>query len=294
MRFYPGPDGDLVYTYTDERLREYLETMRQWIAEGLIDPDYITTDRDAFDAKVTGNIAGAWEGQIGNKMFEYIELMTPEVPGFELVGAPWPRGEHQVEPYVIPNGYVAKVLSGVAISGQNEHVEESIEWLDYGYGREGHILFNYGIEGESFDYVGDTPVIKDKFFQHPEGLSASQAFAPYYVGFSYPYIHDIEQINQFRPYKAQKEAMRIWTTNVDTSLIFPWLAGFIPSAAEAQEFFDIYGEVNTYTSEMFNKYLLGVESLDSFDEFVETQRRMNIDRAVEIWQLAYERYLSGE
>ena len=41
------------------------------------------------------------------------------------------------------------------------------------------------------------------------------------------------------------------------------------------------------------KYIMGKESLDSYDTFVENLKKMKAERAVEIMQTAYERYLKS-
>jgi putative aldouronate transport system substrate-binding protein len=42
--------------------------------------------------------------------------------------------------------------------------------------------------------------------------------------------------------------------------------------------------------EMTVKFIIGQEPLARYDEFVQNIRRMNIDRAVEIYQTAVDRY----
>ena len=49
-------------------------------------------------------------------------------------------------------------------------------------------------------------------------------------------------------------------------------------------------EVNTYVNEMFYKYIMGVESLDTFDVHVEKIKSMNIQEAIDIQQAALTRF----
>lgn len=49
-------------------------------------------------------------------------------------------------------------------------------------------------------------------------------------------------------------------------------------------------EINAYADEMMVKYILGTEPLSSFDTYVETVKRMGIDRALEIQNAALVRY----
>lgn len=62
---------------------------------------------------------------------------------------------------------------------------------------------------------------------------------------------------------------------------------------EQDEYSKIKSEIRTYVDEMKAKYIMGKESLDSYDTFVENLKKMKAERAVEIMQTAYERYLKS-
>ena len=51
-------------------------------------------------------------------------------------------------------------------------------------------------------------------------------------------------------------------------------------------------DINTYVGEMRAKYITGEESLDTFDDFVETMLSMRLERAIEIQTAGYDRYKS--
>ena len=46
---------------------------------------------------------------------------------------------------------------GAAITKDNKHVVETVKWLDYKYGEEGSMLFNFGIEGKSYEMKDGLP-----------------------------------------------------------------------------------------------------------------------------------------
>ena len=49
-------------------------------------------------------------------------------------------------------------------------------------------------------------------------------------------------------------------------------------------------DVNTYSDEMIIKFIMGVESLDQFDKYVENLKSFGIEKAVSIEQAALDRY----
>ena len=52
------------------------------------------------------------------------------------------------------------------------------------------------------------------------------------------------------------------------------------------------GREYLYQKEMTLKFIMGTESLDNYDEYVENLKRMGVERAVEIQQAAYDRYIN--
>lgn len=55
-----------------------------------------------------------------------------------------------------------------------------------------------------------------------------------------------------------------------------------PTPEESERFASIMSEVSTYVDEMFLKFVMGQESLDKFDDYVEQIKKMNIEEAIQI------------
>ncbi len=49
-------------------------------------------------------------------------------------------------------------------------------------------------------------------------------------------------------------------------------------------------DIKTYADEFKLKFIMGTEPLENFPQFVENIQKMNIDRAIEIQQAAYDRF----
>ena len=50
-------------------------------------------------------------------------------------------------------------------------------------------------------------------------------------------------------------------------------------------------DIQTYQQEMFYKFILGDESLDNYDAFVEQLESMGIDEVVAVKQAQYDRFI---
>ena len=258
--------------------------MAKWYSEGLIDPDFAATDSTSFDAKVTGSLAGSYYGQIIGNMGRFTQSVRANQPEFELVGVPFPVGPAG-KSYGSMNPAVLD--QGTAITTSCEHIKEAAEYLDYGYGEEGHMVFNFGIEGESYTMVDGEPKYTDIVLDNPE-LPVANALVRYAMSIvSGPFVQDVRYFWQNLTYPEQVEAVKTWSDSCDSSLQLPPIT---LTAEESQRQASIMSEINTYVDEMTTKFIMGEESLDKFEEFVEQVNKMNIDEALQIQQAALDRY----
>ena len=62
---------------------------------------------------------------------------------------------------------------------------------------------------------------------------------------------------------------------------------------EAVERAGIMTDIQTYAQEQTTAMITGIQDVETYwDTYVETMKSMNLDRAVEITQAAYDRYLN--
>jgi len=280
-------DGKMVYGHIQPEYKQFLETMKKWYEEGLIDPEIMINDGATFDYKITNNLAGAYHGGVFSGMGKYFNLVKESNPEFDLTGTPWPIGPAG-KPYA--NFWMhGKVLAyGEAItSSANEDIIPSIvQWMDFNYSPEGHMLFNFGIEGESYVVEGDTIKFTDKIMNNPK-LTYDQALATYALSImDGPMDQDGRYLDALMAFDGQKAANEVWMTS-DDSLILPSLRF---TEDEARQMASILTPITTYLDEMVTKFIMGNKPLSEFDEFVETIEKMGIEQIVKIHEDAYERY----
>lgn len=278
-------DGTVKYGPVQPEFKEYLATMARWYKEKLIDPDYATTDAKLKDAKVTGDQLGAFSGYPGSSIGRYLELMKES--DFALTGPVMPALEE--------GGYAMSFFAqpftgiGAAITAEAEHPERIVKWLDYKYGEEGHLLFNFGIEGESYTMENGYPKYTDTILKNPDGLPMAQAMARYFTAsWSGPFVQDKRYLEQYYVEPAQREANENWS-KADHAKLLPTLS---LTAEESSKSSSLMNDATTYRDEMINRFIMGAEPLDNFDKFVSTLEGMGIQEVVDIYQAALERYHS--
>lgn len=281
-------DGRVVYGAIQPGFKSHLETLKKWYSEGLLDPDFGLNDRKAVDSKVLSGQAGAFQEYAGSGMGRFLDAMAQKDPKFSLVAAPYPVLKKGDTPKFGQRDDYYSGSYSAAITTNCKNVDVAAKWLDYGYGEAGHALFNFGIEGESYTMQNGKPTYTDNIFKNPEGLTLAQSLGRYTrANYGGQFVQDVEYIRQYMTRPEQKDAISVWAQTEAKKYNLPKVT---PNAEESSELASIMNEVDTYTSEMLLKYVMGTESLDTFDSYVEKVKKMNIQKAIDIEQQALERY----
>ena len=88
--FYVGEDGKSHYGAAEQNYKEYLQTMHDWYAEGLLDPDMMTSSYETVSAKMSNGNAGASFGWAGSRMGVWSNAGVEIEPKFNLQPCPYP------------------------------------------------------------------------------------------------------------------------------------------------------------------------------------------------------------
>lgn len=279
-------DGKIKYGPIQPQFKEFLTVMNRWYKDGLIDKDYATSDLKLKDAKVTGNQLGVFVGNTGGGIGKYVGLMKDKSSEFKLAAMPYPVLKAGDKP-LLGQKDPAFYGWGAAISATNKHPEETVRWLDYGYSPEGQMLFNFGIEGESYTMDNGYPKYTEIITNNPQKLPLAQAMARYIrASTAGPFVQDKRYMEQYASLPEQKNSIEVWK-QPENKIQKPVLA---LTADESSKYSSIMNDINTFYSEKTTKFIMGVEPLDKFDDFVKTLQGMGIEEAIQIQQAALDRY----
>ncbi|GIP39334.1 sugar ABC transporter permease [Paenibacillus sp. J31TS4] len=277
--------GKVKYGPVEPQFKDFLATMAKWYKEGLIDKDYSTTDAKLKDAKVSNDQLGMITAYAGSGIGRYIPLVRPNNPNFKLEGITYPvakEGDKAIGQYTFPFTGV-----GAAVTTSAKNPEQIIKWLDYKYGQEGHMLFNFGIEGTTYKMENGYPKYTDLILNPPDKLPIAQAMAKYFqASYSGPFLQDKRYIEQFYTLPEQRDAQKAWMQADHAKLLPP----ITLTADESSKTASIMNDVKTYRDEMINKFIMGAEPIENFDKFVKTINGMGLSEAVKARQAALDRY----
>lgn len=283
---YYQEDGKVKFGPIEPGYKEYVALMNKLYSQKLIDPDFASLTGTVVAQKVTGGNAGGLIGYGGSDMGRYTKLMRETNPDFALVAGPYPTLKKGDTPRIgqMDNPYSG---GGVSISTKCKEKEAAAKWLDYAYGEEGKMLFNFGIENVSYKMENGYPKYTELITNNPDKLSMTQAMGKYMrSSYSGPFVQDRREYEQVLQYPEQKDAITIWSAP-ENSIHLPPIT---PSPEESKKITSVQTDVDTYVNEMFLKFVMGQEALSNFDKYVEQVKNMGIQEAIDIHQAALDRY----
>lgn len=286
MNYYNAA-GTVKFGPLQPEFKQFLQTVVDWQKEGFFHPDTFTMDAKAFDAQMTaGNIASCIL-LVGSGVGRLTTLIRPENPDFLLVGAPYPTlvaGEkaafgQQDSPY--PGGASAGITTAC------KNIDAALKVLDYPYGPEGHMLFNFGVEGNTYTLEGDYPRYTDIVMKHPDNLPLAQSMARHFrSNFAGPFVQDIRYLEQYFALPEQTAAYQTWG-EAGHDMIMPPVT---PTQEESRDYARIMADVTPRYEEIFAKIVTGAEPIETWDSFLSELDTIGIQQAISIQQAALERF----
>lgn len=283
------PEGKrAVYAPAEPGYMDYMATMHQWYKEGLIDPDFVTLqDWGVLDTKVISGDSAATIHFLSN-IVKYTEAGKATDPNFEMVAVPNPVLKKGDKPYLGQANQMAYPL--ISVNANSKNLSEVLRFFDYAYSEEGQLLYNFGIEGESYtlDASGE-PVYTDLIMKSPNEKGWSQTQS---LGMYVPVDKDVptyQAAGYFEQTKLanenQRDAVQKWSNATQSTLYFN-----VTTTEEETQVLKKLADIDTYVSEMTAKFIIGSEPLSNFDQYIEHLKSMGLDEIMAVQQAALDRY----
>ena len=264
--------------------KDYLTKMNDWFEKGLIDPDFMA--QDAFMVDMTSVITGktgAWTSMYTTPSLYEASSEDPDMYIVPVTGPVVNEGDELHLRY--RNVYTGTTTS---VSADCSNWELALRWLDYLFSEEGARLANYGVEGDTYTMADDGTIsFTDKVLANDQ-YSFSQAQAnflmpPSSVACYYDWTRELAAVPEkdIESYDVWSSAGQDWT--------LPTLS---LTQEESVERAAIMTDIETYAKENSTQFITGVLDIETgWDSYISTIQGMNLERAIEITQAAYDRYL---
>lgn len=283
-------NGKVKFGPSQPAFKEFLTTLNKWYKEGLLDPDFATNDSKIVDSKITTGKSGAAFGYIGSTLGKYLPALREKDPKATLVMAQYPVLNKGETPSFIPRDWEYNQYGAAAITTANKNPVDTVKWLDYLYGDEGHMLKNFGIEGLTYKLENGYPKFTDLILNNPDKLPVAQAMGKYFRGnYPSPGLTDDRYLEQYYVYPEQKDALKTLSAYAGNAVkvLFPPATN---TPQESEELAKLMGEINTYKDEMMFKFIMGSEPIANFDKYIDQLKKMGIEKAIGLKQAALDRY----
>lgn len=277
------------YSYISDGMRDYLSTLSKWYDEGLVDKDFFSRSNnmraDYTDILDDGHA-------LFQSVFTYIDQYEKSAltEGFELTPIRTPVRAKGNKIHIFTLG--PTIGSGVTTISPTCHDPEILlQLFDYLYTEEGALLYNYGVEGQGHTIVNGKPMLTELVVNNPDGIGMSQALSLYCFPAPFPGAYDWRR--EFTNYMSEKSINANFLWSEDKDFAYELSDTVTMTSDEVREYSAIFNDIKTYVIEQIPRFITGDRSVaEEWDDFVNEVKGMNIDKCIEYWQNAYDRYLA--
>lgn len=283
-------DGTAYSSFATDSYKAWLETMSQWYAEGLIDPDFISvaaTNNGGHDEElIAADDVGVWWGH-ANSISNYYAMSPAE--DFAVTGVYFSESGDGVNHVVGDSLPMASNsgITGVSVSAACEDVELALGWLNFWYTEDGIMLMNYGVEGDSYHLVDGEVHYTDVITQSEYNIPAAVALLLYSCAGA-PYGVQIQSRTYGFYEHDEMTAINNWSDACDGAWVYPATA----LSAEESEILNHYAaDICTYISESVPRFIMGEYNLAAdWETYINTLSQMGLDACVGAYQSSLDRF----
>ena len=291
---YPK-DNKIHYGPIEDRFKEGLEWVIKLYSEGLIDPESVTNDVKAFQAKVLNDKVGAWRGQTNGDMMVLNDTASKNGKSedqFHIVEMPIMKGPYGDQVHFWADDYKgAAGQQGVfCITRVNQYPNESMQWADYWYSKVGR-TFVWGINGVTYNFNEEgEPVYTDYVLKNPEGKSMNEVRGAISIGRGlWPSVVGTSSlVSSMSPPEIEANEKKYRLPELMTR---PLPYGLSFSQSESDKLARFNTDVKTYVTENLTNFIIGKKPISEWDSYVAKVKSMGIDEMIKVYQDSYDRWV---
>ena len=280
-------NGKVKYGPMEDGYLDFLTLLNKWYKAGLLDKNLASVDSKLLDTYMLNDRMGATVGLVGGNLGKWTGSMKAKNDKVNLVAATYPVLNKGDEPEMSRCDWDSNPVSGYAISAKTKNRDLAVKFLDYGYGEEGSMLLNFGIEGDTYEMVDGQPKFTQKMTDILNG-NTQESTHFYSMGvYSGPLVQDKRLIEQTLVHDVQKDAYNIWSVPKAFEHKLPPVQY---NDEESEIRTAIITDLTTYKEEMVMAFITGSRPLSEFDAFREQLKKIGVEEVLKVENSAYKRY----
>ncbi len=280
--FQADKDGVVSYAAADsENYRAYLDFLRDLYAQGLLEMEYTSLDRDKIIERISNDLTGVAFDYSWAMSMMYSNVL-PYYDGTEktaFVGAKPLSGTHE-------GFYVGRnsLMGMFGVNSNSKQTELAVKFLDFAMSEHCQDYYCWGFEGETYTVNADgtrtyTEQALDNDWLQQFGINPS---------FVLPAFQSVE---------ATDILVADWHARINADLrqyvVDPW--PMIYATSDESDTINMYIEdIQTNVDESATAFIMGNKNINTeFDGYISGLEALNLGELVQIRQNQYDRYLKA-
>ncbi|MCU6792161.1 extracellular solute-binding protein [Paenibacillus sp. WQ 127069] len=272
--FYDNKTKQVRYGPTEDNYKKMIEYMVKFAKEGLMPPDWLTTETKQWQDLISTNRGFFTADYIGRVDF-FNTIMRKENPQFNFAFMPPPAGFAGAKQQ---NAYTQFVEGGMSIAANSTNIKGVAKYLDFYYSEEGREVSSWGKEGETFVVENGKKKMKSDFvdvtdLRKKTGLASFGTYT--WIDFdAHLSLSSPEQQAVFKEAKKYDSELKFKPPFTDKELE---IVSTVGKALEKDR------------DETIIKMILGDISMADWDKYVANQKKLGLQQMLDIYKTAYER-----
>lgn len=289
--YYEPAEDRYIYGPGKAEFKNVITYLANAYRDGLLHPDYNIMDRTMMTSYLT---SGTLSLVIDNTTFSnsYNEALRELEPDayFDMLD-PLSYGGKEARQVTFSKDWD----QFSAISAKAKRGEDIVKFFNWLYTQEGELLSNYGVEGETYEWVEGEPQLLDAVCEigNYSALRASYGLGTWYIARLVNEKTNMDMLKYLGGKTGElpvniSQSERIQKLKEDGTLVsVPSFPSF--TAQEVERITTLVTSLNAVFEQEIDKFITGVRSMEDWDAFAKELRDMGGDELEEIYETAYSR-----
>lgn len=284
-------DGLVQYGEYRPEFADYIQTIAKWYGRGLIDPSFYDQDLDRRIQELVQTCQiGTVTANAGGYFGRWIPQLAEQAPHVRFAPVKYAAPQRGQTP--MGGGKELRCYGlGTVITTQCRNPEIAARFLDYGYSEAGHMFYNFGKLGDTYEMIDGYPAYTERVtdYRASGAPSLAAALKQYTRGSAFgPFVQDMRYLEQYYQLPEQKQAFEVWNETDAQRHLVPLLA---LTEEEGKRLNRIVQNVDAYLGEAVYDLIVSGAEQQALDAYYGTLKELGIEEAIAIKQAAYDRYL---
>lgn len=269
----------------EETSKEILLFIRKLYTERLIDPEFSIISTQQWEQEITtGKSFVTHDYMLRAEYFN--NAVRDKNPDFNLDIIPVPKKEGITPSQWVPDKLVD--WAQFVINSKTADPDGAIRFMDFFYSPEGVDLTNWGIEGKTYEVVGNKKQFLPNVITASNHKGTVDIKKDYLVQYIFMGVVDADAYKQLNLGKNSLAGFELYEKYNYNMKIPPYVTSAF-TQEEADKVTQIKPLIEKHIVENFTEFIMGTRSFDEWEEFQEELKILGVEDLLKIYQDAYER-----